>query len=157
MNLIGRFIGVPISENRYIVWLDWSKRAHRGLRTWILYLLQSGPKNGAEIMGAMESMSQGWWRPSAGSVYPMLELMTEEGLIKKMEDGKYDLTPQGRVEIDWPYHMKHEPRSVEEVVKQINSYVSYLEDISATDKVRVAEQAQKLKELSTRLAKAAGA
>lgn len=139
------------------MWLDWSKRAHRGLRTWILYILQNGPKNGAEIMTSMEAMSSGWWRPSAGSVYPMLEAMAQEGLVKRQEDGRYDLTTQGREEIEWPSHMKREPKSVEDVVKQIGSYVSYLEDISSTDKDKVAAQARKLKDLSTRISKVAGA
>ncbi len=139
------------------MWLDWSKRSHRGLRTWILYILQAGPKNGAEIMDSMESMSRGWWRPSAGSVYPMLETMTGEGLVKKNQEGKYDLTPQGKEEIDWPHHMKQEPRSVDEIVTQVGSYISYLEDISASDKAKVAASAPKLKDLSARLARVAGA
>ena len=138
------------------MWLDWSKRAHRGLRTWILYLLQNGPKNGAEIMSSMEAMSSGWWRPSAGSVYPMLEAMTQQGLIKRLEDGRYDLTTQGKEEIEWPSHMKLEPKSVEEITKLIASYVSYLEDISTTDRDKVISQAQKLKELSTRISKVVG-
>ena len=140
------------------MWLNWSKRRHhRGLRTWILYILQNGPRNGVEIMDAMEGMSRGWWRPSAGSVYPMLESMTEEGLIKKKEDGRYELTPQGKEEIDWPSRMHgHEPKSVEEVIKHISSYISYLEDLNATNKPEVTAQAEKLRELSSRLSKAAG-
>ena len=138
------------------MWLDWSKRTHRGLRTWILYILQAGPKNGAEIMSSMESMSSGWWRPSAGSVYPMLETMTQEGLVKKKEDGRYDLTAQGKEEVSWPSRMAHEPRSVEDVVTKISSYTSYLEDLSVTDKDKVRAQAQKLKDVSARLSRVAG-
>ena len=101
-------------------------------------------------------MSSGWWRPSAGSVYPMLEAMTQQGLIKRLEDGRYDLTTQGKEEIEWPSHMKLEPKSVEEITKLIASYVSYLEDISTTDRDKVTSQAQKLKELSTRISKVVG-
>ena len=101
----------------------------------------------------MESMSSGWWRPSAGSVYPMLETMAQEGLIKKKEDGRYDLTPQGKEEVTWPSHMAHEPRSVEDVVTKISSYVSYMEDISATEGDKVKAQAKRIKDLSERLSK----
>lgn len=113
--------------------------------------------NGAEIMSSMEAMSSGWWRPSAGSVYPMLEAMTQEGLIKRQEGGRYALTTQGKEEIDWPHHMKSEPKSVEDITKLIASYVSYLEDISTADRDKVLAQAQKLKELSARILKVAGA
>jgi len=87
----------------------------------------------------------------------MLESMTEEGLIKKKADGRYELTPQGKEEIDWPSRMHgHEPKSVEEVIKHISSYISYLEDLNVTNKPEVNAQAEKLRELSTRLSKAAG-
>jgi DNA-binding PadR family transcriptional regulator len=45
-----------------------------------------------EIMDEIENMTQGWWRPSPGSVYPMLDEMVKDGLVKKREDGKYELT-----------------------------------------------------------------
>ncbi len=137
------------------MWLDWSKRAHRGLRTWILMILQNEPKNGAEIMDAMESTSRGWWRPSPGSVYPMLQQMTEEGLIKKRAtDGKYEIAPQGREEVEWPARMQRGgPRSVDGIMAELSSYVSYLEDLAQSKDRRLADSAGKLKDLSSRLGK----
>ena len=57
-------------------------------------------------MDAIEGMSQGWWRPSPGSVYPLLETIAKEGSIKKREDGKYELTEQGKEGVGWPSRMR---------------------------------------------------
>ncbi len=63
-----------------------------GLRAWILALLRQSPKNGTEIMDHIEMASQGWWRPSPGSVYPLLEELSRDGFIRKREDGRYEMT-----------------------------------------------------------------
>lgn len=137
------------------MWLDWSKKAHRGLRTWILVVLQKGPKNGAEIMDAMESGSRGWWRPSPGSVYPMLEQLSREGLIVRREsDGRYEVTPQGREESEWPSRMLEAgPLSLERILGDISSNVSYMEDLARSKDPKIAENAGKIKELAGRLTK----
>lgn len=137
------------------MWLDWSKRSHRGLRTWILLIIQNEPKNGAEIMDSMESTSRGLWRPSPGSVYPMLQQLTEEGLAKKREaNGKYEITPQGREEIEWPSRMfRSGPRSVEGTIDELSSFVAYLEDLSRAKDSKIAENAGKIRELGERLTK----
>jgi DNA-binding PadR family transcriptional regulator len=136
------------------MWFNWSRHKHRGLRGWVLYILELSPKNGAEIMDAMEKMSQGWWRPSPGSVYPLLESMTTEGLIKKREDGKYELTEQGKEEVGWPSRMRSTyPRSIDDVLLEMGSYVSYLEDLATSDHSKLAPYLQKIKELQARLSK----
>ncbi len=64
-------------------------RGRRGfLRPYIINTLKSSPKNGAEIMSELEIMSKGYWRPSPGSVYPILHSLENEGIIKKGENGK---------------------------------------------------------------------
>lgn len=141
------------------MWFDWSRRAHRGLRTWILYILRDTPKSGVEIMDSMEAMSQGWWRPSPGSVYPMLESMSKEGLIREVEEHKgaekkYELTESGRQETEWPSHFRRsEPRTVDEVLTAMSSYVSYLEDLSGAQKGKVQENAERIRQLGSRLEK----
>ncbi len=136
---------------------NFSKRTHKGLRHWILRLLQDNPKNGMEIMDGMEAMSRGWWRPSPGSVYPILASMAREGSIKKLPDSRYELTDIGRQEADWPMRFRPtEPRSVDEVLEQVSGYVSYLEDLSKTDAAKVEGCSEKLGNLSDRLAKLGG-
>lgn len=75
-------------------------RARRGdVRTAALLLLAEEPRNGYQIMQALEQRSGGAWRPSPGSVYPALQQLEDEGLIRSEEqDGRklYRLTDEGR-------------------------------------------------------------
>jgi DNA-binding PadR family transcriptional regulator len=76
------------------------RRARRGdVRTATLLLLAEEPRNGYQIMQELEERSGGNWRPSAGSVYPALQLLEDEGLIRSEEiDGRklLHLTDAGR-------------------------------------------------------------
>ncbi|MGC9072162.1 MAG: helix-turn-helix transcriptional regulator [Acidilobus sp.] len=67
------------------------------LRPLILRLLLARPMNGVEIMDEIEKMTGGTWRPSPGSVYPMLAELLNEGLVVRQDDGRYELTEQGRL------------------------------------------------------------
>src|SRR2546422_533404 len=82
----------------------WMMHRKRGLRGWIVSILASAPKNGAEIMDEIETMTQGWWRPSPGSVYPLLEQMTQDDLLRKRDDGRYELSPKAKEEVKFPFH-----------------------------------------------------
>jgi DNA-binding PadR family transcriptional regulator len=137
---------------------NWSKRTHRGLRHWVLYLLKDSPKTGAEVMDTMESMSQGLWRPAPGSVYPLLESMKNDGVIRRLEGKKYELTDQGKEEAEWPARFRQvSPRSAEEALDQISNYISYLEDLAGPKGTKLAANSRKLKELKERLGKLGGA
>ena len=135
------------------MWFDWMKHKRHGLHGWVLYALEISPKNGAEIMDAMEQMSQGWWRPSPGSIYPLLDELQKEGNIKKLEDGKYEITAQGRQEFEWPWGPRpKQPRTAEDIVAEMNSYVSYLEDLNRSeDRPKLTASAEKLKGVRDRL------
>src|SRR5271168_4604110 len=71
-------------------------RAQFGQRGWlrpaILKLLEEKPMNGMEMINKFYEASHGWWKPSPGSVYPLLETLESEGTIKKMSDGRYEIT-----------------------------------------------------------------
>ncbi len=125
-----------------------------GLKTWVLYTLRERPKNGAEIMDAIEAMSYGSWRPSPGSIYPMLIKMVEEGLIKKREDGRYETVNEGYDNYDI-FGGPAMASTAEGVLKEMDSYVSYLEDLPP-EKVKpyegkVAAMAERLKKLMEKL------
>jgi DNA-binding PadR family transcriptional regulator len=79
------------------------RRANRGdVRTAALLLLSEEPRNGYQIMQELEERSEGMWRPSPGSVYPALQQLEDEGLIRSEEaDGRrlYHLTDAGRTYI----------------------------------------------------------
>ena len=124
----------------------------RGLRMWVMSLLEDSPKNGVELMDSIEKMSQGWWRPSPGSIYPLLEELEREGEIKKRDDRRYELTEKGMSESNWPPWMgHHRPQRTEDLVEEINGYVSYLEDLSKTDRKKFAAYADQVVKLRDRL------
>jgi DNA-binding PadR family transcriptional regulator len=80
------------------------RRARRGdVRTATLLLLAEEPRNGYQIMQELEERSGGAWRPSAGSVYPALQLLEDEGLIRSEEvEGRklLHLTDAGRTLVE---------------------------------------------------------
>jgi DNA-binding PadR family transcriptional regulator len=75
-------------------------RARRGdIRAAALALLAEKPMHGYEMIQEVEERSGGYWRPSAGSIYPTLQLLEDEGLIVGEEsDGKrrFTLTEEGK-------------------------------------------------------------
>ena len=77
-------------------------RMGRGdVRAAVLALLAERPMHGYQIIREIEERSGGSWKPSAGSVYPTLQLLADEGLITAEEaNGKktYSLTEAGRAE-----------------------------------------------------------
>ena len=75
-------------------------RARRGdVRAALLALLAEEPRNGYQLMQEIEHRSGGVWRPSPGSVYPALQQLQDEGLVRSVEqEGSrtYHLTDAGR-------------------------------------------------------------
>jgi DNA-binding PadR family transcriptional regulator len=77
-------------------------RAGRGdIRAAILALLNEQPMHGYQIIQELEQRSQGAWRASPGSVYPTLQQLEDEGLIKPQEESGrrvFTLTDAGKAE-----------------------------------------------------------
>ena len=72
------------------------------VRLAILSLLAEGPKHGYQLMKEMKERSGGVYSASAGSVYPTLQQLEDEGLIvAEMQGGRrvYSLTEEGRREL----------------------------------------------------------
>jgi DNA-binding PadR family transcriptional regulator len=80
-------------------------RARRGdIRIAILRLLAETdrPMHGYEMIRELHDRSGGTWRPSAGSIYPTLQLLEDEGLVTSQAgDGRrlYSLTDAGREKV----------------------------------------------------------
>jgi DNA-binding PadR family transcriptional regulator len=69
------------------------------VRPAILAVLEDEPMHGYQVIRVLEERSGGRWRPSAGSVYPTLQQLQDEGLVRSEEvDGRrtYSLTDEGR-------------------------------------------------------------
>ncbi len=82
-------------------------RVRRGdVRAAILDLLAEGqPWNGYQIIQEIGARTQGVWRPSAGSVYPALQQLEDEALIRTEAAGEdrrrmYTLTDEGRAYVE---------------------------------------------------------
>ncbi len=77
-------------------------RARRGeVRAAVLALLDERPMHGYEMIKQLEERTGGAWAPSAGSIYPTLQMLEDEGLISGVEvDGKrrFTLTDAGKAE-----------------------------------------------------------
>ncbi len=75
-------------------------RVRRGdVRSAILALIDDHPMHGYEMITELEERTGGRWRPSAGSIYPTLQLLEDEGLVTAEEvDGRkvYSLTEDGQ-------------------------------------------------------------
>ena len=75
-------------------------RARRGdVRAALLVLLDEEPRNGYGLMQEIERRSGGAWRPSPGSVYPALQQLEDEGLVRAEESAGrrlFHLTDAGR-------------------------------------------------------------
>jgi len=79
-------------------------RAERGeVRYLVLDALKDQPRHGYEIIQAIEERSQGRYRPSAGTVYPTLQLLEELGHVRCQEEGGkkvYAITDEGRADLN---------------------------------------------------------
>ena len=76
--------------------------AHGNLRLYLLAPLEERPRHGYELIQALSERFGGTYAPSAGTVYPRLAKLEEEGLVTKEADGRktvYSITDAGRAEL----------------------------------------------------------
>ncbi|GAB4062848.1 hypothetical protein GCM10028777_03900 [Angustibacter speluncae] len=75
---------------------------HGQLRLYLLGLLDEAPRHGYEVIRALEERFDGMYSPSAGTVYPRLARLEEEGLVEREDEGRkavYRITDAGRAEV----------------------------------------------------------
>ena len=76
--------------------------AHGRLRLYLLKLLDEAPRHGYEVIRLLEERFHGLYAPSAGTVYPRLAKLEQEGLVAHtLEGGRkvYRITDAGRAEL----------------------------------------------------------
>ena len=73
-------------------------RARKGdVRIAILALLNEGPASGYGLIKAIAERTEQLWRPSAGSVYPTLQQLADEGLVVPPAGrGDFELSDDGK-------------------------------------------------------------
>ncbi len=121
-------------------------------------MISRNPMNGAEIMDQIEAMSQGWWRPSPGSIYPLLDELTQDGILRKREDGRYELTEKARQEGEVPFGPfgpfgfgGKQTRGIEEMLNEIGGFTSYMEELNKSDQSGIAPYKERIKSIVNRL------
>ncbi|MFT4210904.1 MAG: PadR family transcriptional regulator [Microbacterium sp.] len=105
----------------------------------VLAALLDGPAHGYELMDRLEQSSGGTWRPSPGSVYPLLQMFEEKGYVRSSAARgrrRFALTDEGRAyadergveavvesfHIDSPHlDLRAEMQQVHSAVRQISS------------------------------------
>jgi DNA-binding PadR family transcriptional regulator len=76
--------------------------AHGHLRLYLLSVLAEQPMHGYDLIQALGNRFGGTYVPSAGTIYPRLGKLEEEGLVTKTVDGRktiYEITDAGRAEL----------------------------------------------------------
>ena len=76
--------------------------SHGGLRLYLLLLLDDEPRHGYELIRLLEDRFMGMYTPSAGTIYPRLAALEDDGLVEhELVDGRkvYRLTPAGQAEL----------------------------------------------------------
>ena len=76
-----------------------ARRQRRGdVRAAVLVLLEEEPRNGYQLIQEIVERSNEAWRPSPGSIYPVLQQLEDEGLVTATAEGTgrtYALSTKG--------------------------------------------------------------
>src|SRR4030067_3608411 len=82
-------------------WLKHTAMVPKGfIRYHVLEALNEKPMSGSELMEEIEKQTGGFWKPSPGSIYPLLAWLQDNGYVKELpsENGlkRYELTESGK-------------------------------------------------------------
>jgi DNA-binding PadR family transcriptional regulator len=82
-------------------WMRHTAMVPKGfVRFHVLEALNEKPMSGSELMEEIEKHAGGFWKPSPGSIYPLLSWLQENGYVKELptENGlkRYELTANGK-------------------------------------------------------------
>jgi DNA-binding PadR family transcriptional regulator len=137
-------------------WHGGAHRARRGdMQPIILRMLQKKPMHGYEIISSLEEKSHGMWRPSAGSVYPTLQLLEEQDLVtSELQNGKkvYSLTAAGTTAAEtaetafkapWEEHAAH-AHKFKELKMSLLDTMGMLRQIAMQDNDQKNEEVKKI-------------
>jgi DNA-binding PadR family transcriptional regulator len=82
-------------------WMRHTAMVPKGfIRHRVLEALNQKPMSGSELMEEIEKHTGGMWKPSPGSIYPLLSWLQDDGYVKELptENGlkRYELTQTGK-------------------------------------------------------------
>jgi DNA-binding PadR family transcriptional regulator len=131
--------------------------AHGHLRLYLLSLLAERPMHGYDLIQALGERFGGTYTPSAGTIYPRLAKLQDEGLVVKAPEGRktvYSITDAGRTELTGRESELHDIETdVSDSVRRLATGVrSSVEDAMRTLRAELASAAREARDE----AKAAG-
>lgn len=90
--------GYPFGHRK---WIRHTAMVPKGfIRYHVLEALNEKPMAGSELMQEIEKHAGGFWKPSPGSIYPLLAWLQDNGYVKELpsENGlkRYELTQSGK-------------------------------------------------------------
>ena len=91
---------------------------HGDIRLALLSLLAEGPAHGYELMSKLEQRCGAGYKASAGTIYPTLQQLDDEGLVRvESENGKkvYAITAEGRAVV------REQAEQIEEIWRRASS------------------------------------
>jgi DNA-binding PadR family transcriptional regulator len=91
------------------------------LRYELLKKISEKPMSGSEIMNELENETNGFWKPSPGSIYPLLAWLQDQRYIKEADQTepgtrRYTLTEEGKA------FLETETKSREEINKHLEHF-----------------------------------
>src|SRR6185503_16748645 len=125
-------------------WGPGMRRGRRGqwfesgdMKYVILKLLRDKPMHGYEVMKALEEETKGCYKPSPGTVYPTLQWLEDEGLVKAStvdEKKVYAITDLGR------QFLETNKGTVSDIFDRVSSAIDQLVSEPMTDITRAASK-----------------
>ncbi|MGC8538420.1 MAG: PadR family transcriptional regulator [Candidatus Micrarchaeia archaeon] len=122
------------------------------LRPLIISMLSELPRNGPELMDAIENIYG--WRPSPGSIYPILDELESEGIIEK-KDEKYRLTGNAQDNTDWPFGFGR-PATTFDIIERIDMWLDYFEKMKSRDPNSFKAYSEKLSQMRDKMNRLVG-
>ncbi len=135
-------------------------KKHGLLRLWVLNILSQRNLNGSEIIKEIEENSKGWWKPSPGSIYPLLSQLEKAEFVTRDDFNRYSITVKGKETIDKHFqkiryfYNRTNPDDIESILENIDSQLMFILDSNlspdGTEK-QIDSIEEKLKEIKKRL------
>lgn len=130
-----------------------SFRRHGGMKYYVLWLLSRRPMKGSEIMDEVQKQTMGWWKPSPGTVYPLLSSLEHDGLVRRLEDLRYELTDSGAefIGLGKGERKPHKDGTwnIDHILTEMEGYTSYLEE----EQENLGEHSNRIQNIIDRLKK----
>jgi DNA-binding PadR family transcriptional regulator len=125
-----------MQQDEEIAASNWLKETQKGyIRIATLILLSKNPHHGYEIMMEIKERTGGFWKPTAGGIYPILKNLQESGYIQGEWDAKtkrrkktYKITKAGRTVLRRALAKENQL-----AVTMRNLFLEYMKDVLEVD------------------------